>query len=62
MDDDAVPTAEMRAKCYERSAASRRIEAERLIGLAKSLLTQPEEEIAAIYLDHAIDTLQSIPA
>lgn len=41
---------------------ARRIEAERLIGLAKAMLSEPEEEIASIYLDHAMDALQAIPA
>ena len=41
-------------------AASRRMEAERLINLARALLTEPEEEIAAIYLDHAVDTLRAL--
>lgn len=41
---------------------TRRIEAERLIALAKGMLNAPEEEIATIYLDHAMDALQAIPA
>jgi len=44
-----------------RLAADRRVEAERLIDLAKALLTGPDEEIAAIYLDHAVDALRAIP-
>ena len=44
------------------SDAARRAEAERLIDLAKGMLTEPAEEMAAIYLDHALDALQAIPA
>ena len=39
---------------------ARRMEAESLIALARAMLTNPAEEIAAIFLDHAIDALQSI--
>ncbi|QBE92463.1 hypothetical protein DRN02_010845 [Sphingomonas paucimobilis] len=39
-----------------------RVEAERLIDLARGLLNEPAEEIAAIYLDHALDALRAIPA
>lgn len=44
------------------SAVARRAEAERLIELAKGMLVNPDEEIATIYLDHAVDALRSIPA
>ena len=40
----------------------RRAEAERLIDLAMGMLVDPAEEIAAIYLDHALDSLRAIPA
>ena len=43
------------------SDTARRAEVERLIDRAKSMLTEPAEEIAAIYLDHALDALQAIP-
>jgi hypothetical protein len=43
------------------SAAGRRVEAERLIDLAKGMLTGPDEEMAVIYLDHALDSLCAIP-
>ena len=39
---------------------ARRLEAERLIALARTMLNNPDEEIAAIFLDHAIDALQAI--
>jgi len=41
---------------------ARRMEAQSLIALARAMLTNPAEEIAAIFLDHAIDALQSIEA
>ena len=40
----------------------RRMEAQSLIALARAMLTNPAEEIAVIFLDHAIDALQSIEA
>lgn len=43
------------------SAAGRRGEAERLIDLAKGMLVGPDEEMAVIYLDHALDSLRAIP-
>lgn len=46
----------------EPKAIARRVEAERLIDLARGLLVNPAEEIAAIYLDHALDALRAIPA
>lgn len=39
------------------SALLRRLEVERLIELARAMLDQPNEEMAAIYLDHAIEAL-----
>ncbi len=39
-----------------------RAEAERLIDLAMGMLGDPAEEIAVIYLDHALDSLRAIPA
>lgn len=44
----------------ETRTSTRRIEAERLIDLARGMLTEPSEEIAAIHLDHAIYALQAI--
>ncbi|UAK23807.1 hypothetical protein [Sphingomonas nostoxanthinifaciens] len=41
-------------------ADHRRIEAERLIEIARQLLNQPEEEIVAIYLDHAVEALRIV--
>lgn len=38
-------------------SSQRRLEAERLIHLAKAMLDQPEEEMVVIYLDHAIEAL-----
>lgn len=38
-------------------SSQRRLQAERLINLAKAMLEQPEEEMVAIYLDHAIEAL-----
>ena len=35
-----------------------RAEAERLIELAKGLLRRPEEEMAILYLDHALSALK----
>ncbi|GGO99758.1 hypothetical protein [Stakelama pacifica] len=52
--------AEIPTSAAGRQSVGRRIEAERLIDLAKALLTEPEEEIAAIYLDHAVDALRMI--
>jgi len=39
---------------------ARRGEAERLIELARAMLTDPSEEMTVIYLDHAIETLRVI--
>lgn len=39
------------------NAADNRKEAERLTRLARALLHAPENEMAAIYLDHALETL-----
>ena len=43
-----------------RPTAVRRSEAERLIDLARSLLTAPNEEIVVNFLDHAIEALQIV--
>jgi hypothetical protein len=40
--------------------AERRDEAERLIELARGLLSRPEEEMVVNYLDHAIETLHIV--
>lgn len=47
---------------YDRApaASTRRTEAERLIALAKELLTRPSEEIVVNYLDHALEALQIV--
>ena len=38
----------------------RRLEAVRLIEIARAKLISADEEIAAIYLDHALDALRAI--
>lgn len=38
----------------------RRQEAERLIGLARAMLTEPAEQLTIDYLDHALATLQDL--
>jgi len=43
------------------TGAVRRTEAERLIALARSLLTEEAEQIAANYLDHAALALGALP-
>ncbi|PZU10748.1 MAG: hypothetical protein DI605_03640 [Sphingomonas sp.] len=60
MEERTTPNPAVRAASSDYAAIDRRVEAERLIGLAKAMLIAPEEEIAVIYLDHAIDTLQAI--
>jgi hypothetical protein len=42
------------------TANDRRREAERLIDLARGLLTARDEEIVVNYLDHAIEALQIV--
>jgi hypothetical protein len=41
-------------------AGARRQEAARLVVLAKGMLTAPQEEMAALYLDHALAALDDI--
>lgn len=41
--------------------AARRSEAERLIALARALLTDKSEEMAVIYLDQAAEALRALP-
>lgn len=41
-------------------AAEHRVEAERLIELARGLLSRPEEEIVVNYLDHAVEALHMV--
>lgn len=42
------------------TTSDRRHEAERLIDLARALLTAPAEEIVVNYLDHAIEALHIV--
>lgn len=42
------------------TAAEHRVEAERLIELARQLLNRPEEEMVVNYLDHAVQALHMI--
>lgn len=43
-----------------RQSVTPRLEAERLIGLAKAMLTDPSNEMACIYLDHAVVELRRL--
>jgi hypothetical protein len=43
-----------------RPSFDRRIEAERLIMLARRLLDGPDEEMAALFLDQAVETLRAL--
>lgn len=40
---------------------NRRVEAERLIGLARAMLLEPSEQIVVDYLDHAAAALRDLP-
>ena len=40
---------------------SRRVEAERLIGLARALLIESSEQLVVDYLDHAAAVLRDLP-
>jgi hypothetical protein len=42
------------------SSAARRAEAERLIDLARTMLSRPDEEMVVNYLDHAIEALRML--
>jgi hypothetical protein len=43
------------------ASSSNRLEAERLIGLARAMLSTPGEQMAVHYLDHAIAALHDLP-
>ena len=57
-----TPIAESAMTKFKSSAPTRRTEAERLIDLAKAMLSDATEQMAVIYLDHALDALHAIPA
>lgn len=47
-------------KGIARLSTPRRIEAQRLIGLARALLTDRSEQMAVHYLDHAVAALNDL--
>lgn len=47
-------------KGISRLSTPRRIEAQRLIGLARAMLTDRSEQMAVHYLDHAVAALDDV--